>query len=121
MAELIKNSKIEGTNVIINFGFDGVEKTYTVTINAKSPIIFLLGTYSKQAENGKISEEEAGEKLIKSVVTLLGGDDVIFDLVAFGQENDYYFTIDELLKSIVESIQTLSEGNEKEKKGSKKG
>lgn len=121
MVELVKNSKIEGNKVIIEYGFKGTEKTYPVTINAKSPIIYMLGTYSKQAENGKLSEEEAGEKLIKSVVTLLGGDNVIFELVEFGQENDYYFTIDELLKSIVESIQSLSEGADKEKKDSKKG
>lgn len=120
MAELVKNSKIEGTNVIIEYGFTGVEKTYPVTINAKSPVIFLLGTYSKQAENGKLSEEEVGEKLIKSVVTLLGGDNVVFELVEFGQENGYNFTIDELIKSIVDGIQALSDGAEKEKKGSRK-
>lgn len=121
MVELVKKSKIEGNKVIIEYGFTGTDETYPVIINAKSPIIYMLGTYSKQAESGKISEEEAGEKLIKSVVTLLGGDDTIFSLVEFGQENGYYFTIDELLQSVVEGIKSLSEGSEKEKKGSKKG
>lgn len=121
MVELIKNSKIDGSKVIIEYGFDGVERTYPVIINAHSPVIYMLGTYAKQAETGKISEEEAGERLIKSVVTLLGGDDVIFELVEFGQNHDYYFTIDELIQSVVDSIKSLTSGEEKEKKGSKKG
>lgn len=121
MVELVKNSKIDGNKVIIEYGFTGTDKTYPVIINAKSPVIYMLGTYAKQAENGNISEEEAGERLIKSVVTLLGGDDTIFELVEFGQKNDYYFTIDELIQSVVDSIKTLTNGDEKEKKGSKKG
>lgn len=125
MAEFTTEREQKGNIISTTVKFDDVA-TYTFKINLLNPLVFMLSIYNEKLQKlerkGK-STEEVTLKLLKSLYSIVGGDEVVFELQTFMQDNDYDFELEDLITLIIESL-SIEEDEEvetKEKKSSKKG